>query len=160
MNLVWILRSLLTWGYVLYLVQVKWTLNQFIVNITFQDQNSESVQKIAEPISDCILSSFRKYYERNKSYREGRFARLLLHTVPLRSFPADLLEELFFSGLVGNVKIESVIPYILGMETGGELKEDKISSWLLIMLFQIRMTKTQERMTERNLKLKLLKMRY
>ena len=82
---------------------------------------------MTEPISDCVLSSFRTYYQREKGHREGRFARLLLHTVPLRSFPSDLLEELFFSGLVGNVKIESVIPYILGMQTGeqrtGELQE-------------------------------------
>ena len=77
---------------------------------------------MTEPISDCVLSSFRTYYERKKGHREGRFARLLLHTVPLRSFPSDLLEELFFSGLVGNVKIESVIPYILGMQTGEQGK--------------------------------------
>ena len=28
----------------------------------------------------------------------------------------DLLEELFFSGLIGNVQIDSVIPYILNMQ--------------------------------------------
>ena len=77
---------------------------------------------MSEPISDCVLSSFRTYYERKNEQREGRFARLLLHTVPLRSFPADMLEELFFSGLVGNVKIESVLPYILGMQTGEQGK--------------------------------------
>jgi hypothetical protein len=87
---------------------------------------------VTEPISDCVLSSFRTYYQSKKGHREGRFARLLLHTVSLRSFPSDLLEELFFSGLVGNVKIESVIPYILGMETGeqgtGELEDEKMNS--------------------------------
>ena len=77
---------------------------------------------MTEPISDCVFSSFRRYYERKKGHREGRFARILLHTVTLRSFPPDMLEELFFSGLVGNVKIESVIPYILGMETGDQGK--------------------------------------
>jgi hypothetical protein len=84
---------------------------------------------VTEPVSDCVLSSFRTYYERNKGHSEGRFAKLLLRTVPLRSFPSDLLEELFFSGLIGNVKIESVIPYILNMEAGdgndnqGDLEE-------------------------------------
>ena len=82
---------------------------------------------MTEPISDCVLSSFRRYYERKNGHREGRFARLLLHTVPLRSFPPDMLEELFFSGLVGNVKIESVIPYIMEIMTGvrriGELED-------------------------------------
>ena len=28
----------------------------------------------------------------------------------------DLLEELFFSGLIGSVQIDSVIPYILNMQ--------------------------------------------
>ena len=30
----------------------------------------------------------------------------------------DLLEELFFSGLIGSVQIDSVIPYILNMQVG------------------------------------------
>ena len=72
-----------------------------------------------------MLSSFRTYYNRKNGHREGSFARLLLHTVPFRSFPSDLLEELFFSGLVGNVKIESVIPYILGMQTGEQGKGEQ-----------------------------------
>ena len=74
---------------------------------------------MTEPVLDCVLSSFRTYYERNKGHNEGRLAKLLLRTAPLRSFPPDLLEELFFSGLIGNVKIDSVIPYILNMEAGG-----------------------------------------
>ena len=68
-------------------------------------------------MSDNILSSFRRYYEISNSHDEGRFSKLLLRFVPLLSFPADLVEELFFSGLVGNVRIESVIPYILGMHS-------------------------------------------
>ena len=78
-------------------------------------------------MSDCVLSSFRTYYERNKGHSEGRFAKLLLRTVPLRSFPPDILEELFFSGLIGNVKIDSVIPYILNMETG-EMNNDQVDA--------------------------------
>jgi len=91
------------------------------------DQSSECLRKVTEPVSDCVLSSFRTYYERNKGHSEGRFAKLLLRTVPLRSFPPDILEELFFSGLIGNVKIDSVIPYILNMETG-EMNNDQVDA--------------------------------
>jgi len=63
-----------------------------------------------------VLTSFRAYYESGNKRTDGRFAKILLRTVSLRSFPADLLEELFFSGLIGDVKIESVIPYVLNME--------------------------------------------
>lgn len=30
---------------------------------------------------------------------------------------AAVMEELFFAGLIGNVQIDSIIPYILRMET-------------------------------------------
>ena len=40
----------------------------------------------------------------------------------------DLLEELFFSGLIGSVQIDSVIPYILNMQVGH-------FSWIVIHIF-------------------------
>ena len=46
----------------------------------------------------------------------NRFPRLLLLLSPLRSLHAETLEDLFFSGLIGNIQIDSVIPYILKME--------------------------------------------
>jgi hypothetical protein len=47
---------------------------------------------------------------------ENRFEKLLLLLAPLRSLQPDVLEELFFAGLIGNVQIDSVVPYILKME--------------------------------------------
>ena len=44
-----------------------------------------------------------------------RFSDLLLRLSPLRSLQPDVLEELFFSGLIGNVQIDTVIPFILNM---------------------------------------------
>jgi len=48
---------------------------------------------------------------------ENRFTNLLLRLSPLRSLQPDVLEELFFAGLIGNVQIDSVVPYILKMES-------------------------------------------
>ena len=48
---------------------------------------------------------------------ESRFTNLLLRLSPLRSLQPDVLEELFFAGLIGNVQIDSVVPYILKMES-------------------------------------------
>merc|ERR1719273_403444 len=45
-----------------------------------------------------------------------RFSDLLLRLSPLHSLQPDVLEELFFAGLIGNVQIDSVVPYILKME--------------------------------------------
>ncbi|XP_037740924.1 nuclear receptor subfamily 2 group C member 1 isoform X4 [Chelonia mydas] len=46
-----------------------------------------------------------------------RLSRLLLRLPALRLMSATITEELFFAGLIGNVQIDSIIPYILRMET-------------------------------------------
>ena len=48
---------------------------------------------------------------------EERFPRLLLRLPPLRSLQPGLMEELFFAALIGTVHIDSVIPYILRMDS-------------------------------------------
>jgi len=88
------------------------------LSILFGPDQTSSMLRLLEPVSDSVLSSFRAYCERKEDSNEGRFSKILLRTIPLRSFPADQLEELFFSGLIGDVKIDSVIPYILNMEVG------------------------------------------
>lgn len=44
-----------------------------------------------------------------------RLPRLLLKLAPLRSINPRILEELFFSTLIGRVSVASVVPYILTM---------------------------------------------
>uniref|UniRef100_UPI00398F1579 nuclear receptor subfamily 2 group C member 2-like n=2 Tax=Pristiophorus japonicus TaxID=55135 RepID=UPI00398F1579 len=46
-----------------------------------------------------------------------RLARILLRLPALRLMNSSITEELFFTGLIGNVQIDSIIPYILRMET-------------------------------------------
>ncbi|KAL1269198.1 hypothetical protein QQF64_031487 [Cirrhinus molitorella] len=46
-----------------------------------------------------------------------RLARILLRLPALRLMSSNITEELFFTGLIGNVPIDSIIPYILKMET-------------------------------------------
>ncbi|XP_057273477.1 nuclear receptor subfamily 2 group C member 2 isoform X1 [Pezoporus wallicus] len=54
-----------------------------------------------------------------KSYPEDtyRLARILVRLPALRLMNSSITEELFFTGLIGNVPIDSIIPYILKMET-------------------------------------------
>ncbi|XP_064422418.1 nuclear receptor subfamily 2 group C member 2 [Latimeria chalumnae] len=54
-----------------------------------------------------------------KSYSEDtyRLARILVRLPALRLLNSSITEELFFTGLIGNVPIDSIIPYILKMET-------------------------------------------
>ncbi len=46
-----------------------------------------------------------------------RLGKLLLRLPALRLLSPAIMEELFFAGLIGNVQIDSIIPYILRMET-------------------------------------------
>ena len=47
----------------------------------------------------------------------SRLPKLLLRLPALRLMSAAITEELFFAGLIGNVQIDSIIPYILKMES-------------------------------------------
>lgn len=44
-------------------------------------------------------------------------SKLLVRLPALRLMSAAITEELFFTGLIGNVQIDSIIPYILKMES-------------------------------------------
>lgn len=46
-----------------------------------------------------------------------RYSRLILRLIPLKSLQPNLTEDLFFSGLIGHVQIDSIIPYILNMDS-------------------------------------------
>ncbi|KAM9325437.1 nuclear receptor subfamily 2 group C member 2 [Gastrophryne carolinensis] len=54
-----------------------------------------------------------------KTYPEDRYrlSRILVRLPALRLMNSSITEELFFTGLIGNVPIDSIIPYILKMET-------------------------------------------
>ena len=79
-------------------------------NPTFADHHS------VERLQDKVVSELGEYTASRHPGQRNRFPRLLLLLSPLRSLHPDTLEDLFFSGLIGNIQIDSVIPYILKME--------------------------------------------
>ena len=81
------------------------------------DQPTELLRKLTDPIFECVLSSFRRYYDYYDHHNKtGRLGKILLSNIYIDASQADQLEQLFFSGIIGSVNIESVIPYILSME--------------------------------------------
>eukprot|EP00095_Tigriopus_kingsejongensis_P000703 maker-scaffold58_size443543-snap-gene-3.17 protein:Tk00703 transcript:maker-scaffold58_size443543-snap-gene-3.17-mRNA-1 annotation:"hypothetical protein DAPPUDRAFT_323993" len=77
-----------------------------------------SSPKQCEKLRSKGVQELKSYCEESYSRVDSnRFADLLLLLAPLRSLLPDVLEELFFAGLIGNVQIDSVVPYILKMET-------------------------------------------
>lgn len=52
----------------------------------------------------------------------NKFAKLLLKLNTVRSLDPELIEELFFTNLIGPVQIDNVIPHILNL--GGNCSND------------------------------------
>ncbi|KPM08493.1 nuclear receptor subfamily 2 group C member 2-like protein [Sarcoptes scabiei] len=72
-----------------------------------------------ERFQDMCAKELRSYIRTqlsNNDYAIERYSKLILRLIPLRSLLPSLTEDLFFSGLIGNVRIHSIIPYILEMD--------------------------------------------
>lgn len=74
--------------------------------------SSSSSSKMTSTAGSTRLSTGNNDYE----YID-RYSKLILRLIPLRSLQPNLTEDLFFSGLIGNVHIDSIIPYILKMDS-------------------------------------------
>ncbi|XP_071961645.1 orphan steroid hormone receptor 2-like isoform X2 [Antedon mediterranea] len=64
-----------------------------------------------------VLKEFREYEYTAYPNNPDRFGKLIMRLPSLRLLSPTIMEELFFAGLIGNVQIDSIIPYILRMET-------------------------------------------
>ncbi|KAG8191055.1 hypothetical protein JTE90_029495 [Oedothorax gibbosus] len=70
-----------------------------------------------EKFQDKGYQELRSYIGQTFPENNDRFPKLLLRLPALRSLQPSITEELFFSGLIGNVQIDSIIPYILSMDS-------------------------------------------
>ncbi|KAK6620154.1 hypothetical protein RUM43_011772 [Polyplax serrata] len=74
------------------------------------------LRKQIDRLQEKAFQELRNYESKNNAEDEERSSKLLLRLLPLRFLQPQIMEELFFAGLIGNVQIDSVIPYILRME--------------------------------------------
>lgn len=70
-----------------------------------------------EKFQEKAYQELRSYIGQTFPETNDRFPKLLLRLPALRSLRPSTTEELFFSALIGNVQIESIIPYILKMDS-------------------------------------------
>uniref|UniRef100_A0A8B9H4R7 Nuclear receptor subfamily 2, group C, member 2 n=1 Tax=Astyanax mexicanus TaxID=7994 RepID=A0A8B9H4R7_ASTMX len=75
--------------------------------------SSSQIEKFQEKAQMELQDYVQKTYP-DDTYR---LARTLMRLPALRLMCSSITEELFFTGLIGNVPIDSIIPYILKMET-------------------------------------------
>ncbi|XP_077326443.1 nuclear receptor subfamily 2 group C member 1 isoform X1 [Lithobates pipiens] len=86
----------------------------------------ENVSQI-EKLQEKAYTEFQDYVTRTYPDDTYRLSRLLLRLPALRLMSAAVMEELFFAGLIGNVQIDSIIPYILRMETTDYNTQDHLN---------------------------------
>ena len=73
--------------------------------------------KLVEKLSGKLVSSIVFFTRRYYPEQTERLHQILLRLPALRLLSPSVMEELFFAGLIGNVQIDNIIPYILRMET-------------------------------------------
>ncbi|KAM4554283.1 nuclear receptor subfamily 2 group C member 1 isoform 1-T2 [Fundulus diaphanus] len=76
----------------------------------------DNIQQI-EMFQEKAYTELQDYVTRAYPEDSYRLSKLLVRLPALRLISAAVTEELFFAGLIGNVQIDSIIPYILKMES-------------------------------------------
>ncbi|XP_022914691.1 nuclear receptor subfamily 2 group C member 1-A isoform X2 [Onthophagus taurus] len=88
-----------------------------LIALFSSDQPGLHIRKPIEKMQEKSFQALRNHVNQSFPGDSDRFPRLLLRLPPLRALEPQILEELFFAGLLGQVQIDSVIPYILRMGT-------------------------------------------
>ncbi|XP_054902064.1 nuclear receptor subfamily 2 group C member 2 isoform X3 [Poeciliopsis prolifica] len=83
-------------------------------------ESSGQVEKFQEK----ALMELQDYVQKTYPEDTYRLTRILTRLPALRLMNSSITEELFFTGLIGNVSIDSIIPYILKMETAEYNSQD------------------------------------
>ncbi|XP_019952023.2 nuclear receptor subfamily 2 group C member 2 [Paralichthys olivaceus] len=77
-----------------------------------------------EKFQEKALMELQDYVQKTYPDDMYRMTRILTRLPALRLMNSSITEELFFTGLIGNVSIDSIIPYILKMETAEYNSQD------------------------------------
>uniref|UniRef100_A0A667YF74 Nuclear receptor subfamily 2, group C, member 2 n=1 Tax=Myripristis murdjan TaxID=586833 RepID=A0A667YF74_9TELE len=77
-----------------------------------------------EKFQEKALMELQDYVQKTYPDDAYRLTRILTRLPALRLMSSSITEELFFTGLIGNVSIDSIIPYILKMETAEYSSQD------------------------------------
>ncbi|KAM4737259.1 nuclear receptor subfamily 2 group C member 2 isoform 3-T4 [Anableps anableps] len=77
-----------------------------------------------EKFQEKALMELQDYVQKTYPEDTYRLTRILTRLPALRLMNSSVTEELFFTGLIGNVSIDSIIPYILKMETAEYNSQD------------------------------------
>lgn len=116
MEHIWKLQEFVTTTSKLDVDQTEFAYLKTIVLFSPDHPGLSNVRQI-EKFQEMAISELHDYEAQTYPSKLNRFSKLLLRLPTLRLLSPAIMEELFFAGLIGNVQIDSIIPYILRMET-------------------------------------------
>jgi hypothetical protein len=85
--------------------------------VLFSDVGSSSARVGISHLQDAALEQLQEFL-RARGRERTRFPKLLLLLAMPRSLHPLAIEKLFFTGIVGSIQIQTVLPYILQMKEG------------------------------------------
>lgn len=88
-------------------------------------------------LQEKAFQELREYVRASSPSDEDRFPKLLLKLPPLRTLNPQVMEELFFAGLIGFIQIDNIIPHILQMDSTDPNKLNQLSAGLGPLKFEL-----------------------
>lgn len=83
-----------------------------------------------EKMQEMAQSELQDYVRESSSTNHCRFARILLRLPAIKTISSIRVEEIFFSPLIGDVKIDHILPSILSNNSGSLVwKYDLLLAW-------------------------------
>ena len=69
--------------------------------------------KEVEEMQETAQSELQEFVKETNSLNQSRFARILLRLPAIKTISSKKVEEMFFSPLIGEVRIDHILPTIL-----------------------------------------------
>lgn len=100
------------------------------ISLFSPDQPGLVLRRQVEKMQEKSFQALRNHVNRSSPDDNDRFPKLLLRITPLQSLEPQIIEELFFASLMGQVQIDSVIPYILKMGGSRPVKSEHLEEFM------------------------------
>lgn len=92
-----------------------------VENLTSAKMSNQKLvkRKLVEKVQEYAYTELKNHIQNNThSYDDSRYSKILLKLPVLRTMDPQIIEELFFPNLMGKMRIDIVIPYILKLSNG------------------------------------------
>lgn len=97
----------------------------FLFSLSINKTDTEKTTEVST-LFDHTVNQFRQYLESRDQEQSvfSRYSKLILKVTVLRTFDEEIVEQLFFNNLLQQIRISSIIPYIVSLGgTGNDVSK-------------------------------------